>query len=147
MNPLSVRTWSMSIYWNIIESTLLRICLPSKRHGFDPWVREIPWIRKWQPTPVFLPEKSHGRMSLGGYSLWGRRVGHDLTTKQQQFAEKRCERGFLALKQKPPSLSIQFRKTACETVGGQGHYPASKIRQIKYFFWIREFLFSSSRIK
>ena len=26
-----------------------------KRHGFDPWVRKIPWRRKWQPTPVFLP--------------------------------------------------------------------------------------------
>ena len=23
--------------------------------GFDPWVRKIPWRRKWQPTPVFLP--------------------------------------------------------------------------------------------
>ena len=26
--------------------------------------------RKWQPTPVFLPEKSHGQRSLVGYSLW-----------------------------------------------------------------------------
>ena len=25
---------------------------------FDPWVRKIPWRRKWQPTPVFLPGKS-----------------------------------------------------------------------------------------
>ena len=59
-------------------------------------------------TPVFLPEKSHGQMSLGGYSLWRCRVGHDLTTKKQQFTEKRCELGFLALKQKPPSQhSIQ----------------------------------------
>ena len=24
--------------------------------GFDPWVGKIPWRRKWQPTPVFLPE-------------------------------------------------------------------------------------------
>ena len=30
-----------------------------KRVGFDPWVRKIPWRRKWQPTPVFLPGKSH----------------------------------------------------------------------------------------
>ena len=30
-------------------------------------------MRKWQPTPVFLPEKSHGQKSLAGYSLWGRR--------------------------------------------------------------------------
>ena len=31
----------------------------------------IPWIRKWQPTPVFLPGKSQGQRSLAGYSLWG----------------------------------------------------------------------------
>ena len=28
--------------------------------GFDLWVGKIPWRRKWQPTPVVLPEKSHG---------------------------------------------------------------------------------------
>ena len=27
--------------------------------------------RKWQPTPVFLPEESHGQRSLAGYSPWG----------------------------------------------------------------------------
>ena len=27
------------------------------------------WRRKWQPTPVFLPGKSHGQKSLAGYSL------------------------------------------------------------------------------
>ena len=35
---------------------------------FDPWVRKIPWSRKWQPTPVFLHEKPHGQRSLAGYS-------------------------------------------------------------------------------
>ena len=40
-------------------------------HGFDPWVRKIPWRRKWQPTPVFLPGKSHGQRSLVGYDPWG----------------------------------------------------------------------------
>ena len=30
-----------------------------------------PRRRKWQPTPVFLPGKSHGQRSLVGYSLWG----------------------------------------------------------------------------
>ena len=35
--------------------------------------RSIPWSRKWQPTPVFLPEKSHGQRSLAGYSPWGRK--------------------------------------------------------------------------
>ena len=39
-----------------------------RRHRFDPWVGKIPWRRKWQPTPVFLPGESHGQRSLVGYS-------------------------------------------------------------------------------
>ena len=42
-----------------------------KRHGFDPWVKKIPWRRKWQPMPVFLPGESQGQRSLVGYSPWG----------------------------------------------------------------------------
>ena len=42
-----------------------------KRRGFDPWVGKIPWRRKWQSTPVFLPEKSHGQRTLAGCSSWG----------------------------------------------------------------------------
>ena len=45
------------------------------------WLINIPgkisWRRKWHPTPVFLPGKSHGWRSLVGYSPWGRRVRHD----------------------------------------------------------------------
>ena len=48
------------------------VCLQCRRPGFDPWVGKIPWRRKWQPTPVPLPGKSHGWRSLGGYSPWGR---------------------------------------------------------------------------
>ena len=44
------------------------------------WGRSIPWRRKWWPTPVLLPGKSHRRRSLVGYSPWGRRVGHDWAT-------------------------------------------------------------------
>ena len=43
-------------------------------------VDKIPWKRKWQPTPVLLPGKSHGWRSLLGYSPWGHRVGHDWAT-------------------------------------------------------------------
>ena len=39
-----------------------------RKHRFDPWVSKIPWRRKWQPTPVSLPGKSHGQRSLAGYS-------------------------------------------------------------------------------
>ena len=27
----------------------------------DTWVEKLPWKSKWQPTPVFLPRKSHGQ--------------------------------------------------------------------------------------
>ena len=47
------------------------ICLHCRRTGFDSWVGKIPWRRKWQPTPVFLPGESHGQRSLVGYSQWG----------------------------------------------------------------------------
>ena len=37
---------------------------------------------KWQPTPVFLPGKSHGQKHLVGYSVWDcKRVGQDLAAK------------------------------------------------------------------
>ena len=44
-----------------------------RRRGLNPWIGKIPWRRKWQPTPVFLPGKSHGQRSLAGYSPWGRK--------------------------------------------------------------------------
>ena len=41
------------------------------RCKFNPWVRKVPWRRKWQPTPALLPGKSHGQRSLEGYNPWG----------------------------------------------------------------------------
>ena len=53
--------------------------------SMDAWVEKIPWRRKWQPTPVFLPGESHGQRSLVGYSPWGcKTVRHNLATVQQQ---------------------------------------------------------------
>ena len=46
-------------------------CRRRKRCRFNPWVGKIPWRRKWQPTPVFLPGKCHGQRSLAGYSPRG----------------------------------------------------------------------------
>ena len=45
-------------------------CMRHKRLRFNPWVEKIPWRRKWQPTPVFLPGESHAQRSLLGYSPW-----------------------------------------------------------------------------
>ena len=43
----------------------------------------IPWRRKWQPTPVFLPGEYHGRRSLVGYSPQGRKESD--TTERLHF--------------------------------------------------------------
>ena len=39
--------------------------------GFNLWVGKIPWSRKWQCVPVFLPGKFHGQRNLVVYSSWG----------------------------------------------------------------------------
>ena len=42
----------------------------------------IPWRKKWQPTPVFLPGKFHGQRSLTGCTVHGvERVRQDLVTQ------------------------------------------------------------------
>ena len=72
-----------------------------RRHKFDPFVRKIPWRRKWQPTLVFLSGESHGQRSLVGYSpCSSKRGGHDLVTKQQQFFYREGEMGRGYYKQK-----------------------------------------------
>ena len=48
-------------------------CRRGKRGRFDPRVGKIRWSRKWKPTPVFLPGKSHGQRSLLGYRQQGRK--------------------------------------------------------------------------
>ena len=59
---------------------LCPLCKKHRRCEFNPWVRKIPWRRKWQPIPVFLPGESHGQRNLMGYSPWGRK---DLDTTKQ----------------------------------------------------------------
>ena len=50
-----------------------------KRCGLNPCVRKMPWRRKWQTTPIFLPGESHGQRILAGYSPWRCRVKHNWT--------------------------------------------------------------------
>ena len=47
-----------------------RIHLQRRRCRFKPWSKKIPWRRKWKPTPIFLPGKSHGQQSW-----WARVLG------------------------------------------------------------------------
>ena len=61
----------LSTWFSGKESTCQ--CRRFRRLRFDPWVRKIPWRRKWQPSPVFLPGKSHGQKRLAAYSPQGRK--------------------------------------------------------------------------
>ena len=58
----------------------VRICLQCRRPRFFPWVGKIPWRRKWQSTPVFLPGKSHRQRSLVGYTPWSHKES-DMTER------------------------------------------------------------------
>ena len=65
---LRYKDWGLPRWLSGRESTCQ--CKRCKSQTFDPWVGNIPWRRKWQPTPVFLPGESHGQRSLAGYSPW-----------------------------------------------------------------------------
>ena len=51
------------------------------RCSFDSWFGKILWRRKWKPTSVFVPGKSHEQRSLKGYSPRGHKR---VVTKGQQ---------------------------------------------------------------
>ena len=62
----------LSRWWSGKESACQ--CRRCRWHGFDPWVRKIPWRRKWQRSPAFFPGESHGKRSLASCSPWSRKV-------------------------------------------------------------------------
>ena len=63
----------VQLFWGVLSPTralmLMRTILESSR--------------QWQPTPVFLPGKSHGWWNLVGYSPWGCKESD--TTEQLHF--------------------------------------------------------------
>ena len=60
-----------------------KVFVQFRRSRFNPWVGKISWRRKWQPTPVFFPGKSHAGRNLVGYSPWGRKESD--TTERLHF--------------------------------------------------------------
>ena len=63
---------------------------------FDPRFIKIPWSRKWQPTPVFLPGESHGQRSLAGYTVHG--------PKESDTTEHEMEQDHMVLASPPCPL-------------------------------------------
>ena len=80
-----------------------------RRCGFDPWVGKISWRRKWQPTPVFFPGKSHRQRNLVGYSSWGWKESD--TTEQLHFT---CSFTLL-----PKLINIQTHLSLPSPLGGK----------------------------
>ena len=77
-NQRSMAPYSSTLAWKIpwTEEPGRLQSLGSRRVGHD-WENSLSlftfmhWRRKWQPSPVFLPEESQGRGSLVGCRLWG----------------------------------------------------------------------------
>ena len=61
----------LKLLLGFLGGSVVRIHLLMQEMWVQPRSGKIPWRRKWQPTPVFLPGKSHGQTSLVGYSPWG----------------------------------------------------------------------------
>ena len=62
----------------------------------ETWVEKIPWRRKWQPTPVFLPGKFHGQRCLVGYSPWGHQESDTTEQVGMKMNEGWCKNGIHA---------------------------------------------------
>ena len=108
-------TWyCLAFWWQTFQQVELPRWLSGKktcqcrRHVFDPWVRKIPWRKKWQPTPVLLPGEFHGQRNLEGYSPWDYKES-DMTVWLTHF--QRLEKYF------PLMSSIAFIKIYKLSVG------------------------------
>ena len=56
-NPVILFAKVCGCIWIPMWHSGKEICLPiqeMQETGFDPWVRKIPWRRKWQPIPSIL---------------------------------------------------------------------------------------------
>ena len=71
--------WPLRIWASLVAQMAKHLPTMQGRPRFNPWIGKIPW-RRWKPTPVFLPGKSHGQRTLVGYSPWGCK---DLDTTEQ----------------------------------------------------------------
>ena len=87
-----------------------------RRLSFDPWVGNIAWKRKWQPTPIFLPGKSQRQKSLAGYSLW--------SCKKSSITE------WLSTHAQGTSLAVQWLRLHAPNAGGPGSIPGQGTRSI-----------------
>ena len=85
------------------------------RCRFDPWVGKISWRRKWQPTPVFLPGKSHGQRSLASYTPWGSKESHQTWQQRARANQKQSIFRKWSTNSSPNKLDLnsRWKKPCC----------------------------------
>ena len=85
---------------------------PHRRHGFNLWVRKIPWSRKWQPIPIFFPGKAPWTEEPGGLHFQeSQRVRHNWVSEHKHS-------GFsIVLRDEPRRGNCRARVTYCSVAG------------------------------
>ena len=81
-------------------------CSRPRRLRFDPWIRKIPWRRKWQPTTVFLPGKSHGQRILVA-------TVHGVTESWSQLSNWACTLSYLTRVSRSLAQPVQVAPSRC----------------------------------
>ena len=81
----------------------------------ETWVGKIPWRRKWQPTPVFLPGESHGQRSLANYNPRGCKES-DMTEQLHFYFQVGCSPSFL-----PSKFPLKCPSLVWPELGHQSH--------------------------
>ena len=131
MYPFSLRkdgsniTQPLELLWWFSDKESTCQC---RRCSFDPWVGKIRWKKKCQPTPVFLPGKSHGQKSWVGYIVHGgsQRVRHDFVIKQLQTSQPPRMRLFILHPWLGTASAARAQLILVTTAPGQGSLPRKK---------------------
>ena len=92
-------------------------CRKHRGHAFNPWVWENPLEEEGQPTPAFLPGKSHGQRSLVSYNPWGH--------KESDTTEQQSNNSNMGIKESNVRLGHEQHLTEVDNQG-QSHTMGSK---------------------
>ena len=108
-------------------------CRRGKICRFDSWVRKIPWRRKWQFAPVFLPGKFPGQRSPAGYSPRGRKESdmsehtHTQTNTHThrwfQYAAKFGDQMLYLIRCPPFRLNLHLKSCLLQPSSGKQNVP------------------------
>ena len=93
------------------------------------WIRKIPWNRKWQPVPLFLPGEFHEQRRLTSYSPWG--------LKESNTTEQRHTHIHDLCSETAAAKSHLSCPTLCDPIDGSpSGTPVPRILQARTLEWV-----------